>query len=154
MTNQETAGADILQQLPDDLLAELNLANKRLSQPISPVDVASAIRLVADRGIGSCVLIQPGDSGYAWSDRTIPLVLLVRTAAGIRIRVRRGKSYRNSAATPASWPELRGFPKSYVGGKLSKWADAPDGVTIEINEARKLPAFPITCHVSEWNFPL
>ena len=127
---------------------ELNEANKRLSQYISPKDVLAAIRIAASQN--SLVLIQPGASGYAWSDRTVPLVLVFSTNSMVKFRVRRGRCYRGNTQTPAIWKELKGFPRGNTEEKLKEWVLASDGGSISTAEALKIPEYQVSCQIETW----
>jgi hypothetical protein len=153
MNEAETLGAETLHTLSKKLFDELNAANNRLRQPVSAKDVVAGIRRVAKLGDEACLLLQPGFSGGAWSDRKIPLVFLAQQNGVIRVRIRRGRSYRNSGATPAVWKELRGFPRGDVSKKLKSWSDADDGDGIPNRRALGLTSDEISCKVSEWKPP-
>ena len=151
MQDVEFDAAKALKELSPNFFAELHVSNSRLTQTVKPLDVLVGLKKMAVRRKGTALLIQPGYSGYAWSDRTIPLVFMTRVDKAIRVRVRRGKSYRNSGATPAIWPELRGFPLGDTDAKLSAWVDAPDGCSISLVRVKKLPDFESTCKFIEWS---
>lgn len=143
-------GADALSQISPQLFKDLQIANSRLAQIVTPIEVLSALRICADLGKDACILLQPGYSGYAWSDRIIPLVFMSHRGSSIRIRIRRGRSYRNSGASPAIWPELRGFPRGASADKVARWAAAADGVDIAIRTARKQSIAKSIGSLSRW----
>ena len=143
---------EIVKLLPAQLLSELKQTNSRLTQRMALKDILFSIGNTARWGEGACVLLQPGNSGYIWSARIIPLIFIVNTAKGIRIRLTRGRSYRNSGATPATWQELRGFPKGKSLDKLKNWATALDGCLISMDLALAMPEGELDCHMNEWLF--
>lgn len=141
--------------LPDNLLEELKKTNGKLSRHIKIEQVAFGIHHAYKMGNGACVFLQPKpDSNYyCWGGRSkSPLVLIVNTSNGIRVRIRRGSSDAGSTATLACWKELRGFPRGNVAEKLDKWATADDGYTIPTDLASKMPTGDFDCHIQEWMF--
>lgn len=142
----------IVKRLPTALLTELKAANSRLRQRIDLKDILISIGNTARWGEGACVFLQPGDSGYNWSTRIIPLIFIVNTNEGIRIRITRGRSYRNFGATPATWPELRGFPRGNSPEKLTNWASATDGCLIPMDLALSMPEGKLECYMQDWLF--
>ncbi len=145
-----TEAAEILDQESPKLLADLKTVNGRLKQPIEPYEVLSALRICANLGMGACVLLQPGHSGYAWSDRSIPLVFIAHLGETLRVRVRRGHSRRNSVVTPAIWPELRGFPRGDSSDKIARWAGAEDGGDIALRAAKEQSISESYCYLMKW----
>jgi hypothetical protein len=143
-----TDGAKDLKRISAEFLDELTEANKRLAQFITPREVLAGIQKAAENK--SWILLQPGGSGYAWSDRTVPMVFIVAKKNTVRFRVRRGHSYRGNNQTPAVWPELRGFPGGEVGAKITEWISASDGGKISLKAALLLPKIDLTCSVDEW----
>lgn len=93
-------GESVLSEFSSKLAAEIKTANSRLKQYVTPQDIVHAIQYAANRR--TCLLLQPGNSGYAWSDRTIPVVFVVGDANKIRVRIRRAQSRRNNKATPVA----------------------------------------------------
>jgi NAD-dependent dihydropyrimidine dehydrogenase PreA subunit len=141
-------GELVLKALSLKLCNELKAANSRLKQHLTPRSVLFGLKLAAQNE--SFVLLQPGHSGYAWSDRTIPVVFIAHVDGEMRVRVTRSNSYRNSKVTPAIWPELRGFPGKDVELKIAIWASAPDGDAFPMNVVADLPGGETDCSVSEW----
>lgn len=146
----EYLGDSAYNRLPDKLRLELKNINTRLTQKISENNVLYGIKFAAKHGNGCCLLLQPGDSGYQWSTRIIPLVFIANINNSIRVRLIRGRSYRNSSASPSYWEELRAFPRGDANGKLQSWSRAYDGDTIEINDALSIPEISPNCSVNEW----
>ena len=142
-------GGQLLKQTSHKLESEINAANSRLQSYLTPRDVLFGLRMAAEHR--SCVLLQPGHSGSAWSDRTIPAILIVSLGDRLRVRVRRAKSYRNTKVSPAVWPLLRGFPRGDIEAKLSAWSDEPDGDDISRAVALSLPLGDLTCNCQEWS---
>jgi hypothetical protein len=143
-------GAVALERLSPQFFDGLNRTNSRLAQPVTPLEVLSALRMCADLDNGSCVLLQPGWSGYAWSDRKIPLVFMSHRGGFITARIRRGRSYRNGGATPATWPELRGFPRGASTEKVETWCRAADAVHFTVQDARSQSVHQSNCSISKW----
>ena len=141
-------GESILKKLSPKFSEELKAANSRLLQYLTPRSVLFALRLAAENS--SCVLLQPGHSNYAWSDRTIPVVFIANFDGKLRFRVKRFRSYRNSQVTPAIWPALKGFPQGETSSKIADWSKESDGDVLSIATAITLPKGDLTCVVNEW----
>jgi Pyruvate/2-oxoacid:ferredoxin oxidoreductase delta subunit len=141
-------GEAVLRTLNPILCDELKAVNSRLRQPLTPRNVLFGLKMAAENR--SCVLIQPGYSGYAWSDRSIPVVFIAYLDGSLRARVRRANSYRNAQVTTAVWPELRGFPKGDIQAKLNKWASELDGGQMPLDVVLELPNGEIDGVVNEW----
>ncbi len=117
-------------------------ANKRLLQKLNVSDIEIAIEFISSQPKNSCLSIQPGHSGYAWSSRKVIMVFLWNTGSKIRIRFIKKTSIRNSEITPGSFPELKYFPKGNSLEKLVNWGKVQDGLKINIqaiNKRNKLP---------------
>lgn len=148
-------GVETLSALAPRLVDELKVANARLAQRLTPAELLEGVRRTALKSLYGCTMMQPSDtSNYAWSDRTVPLVLCVREAQAVRVRIVRGRSYRGGAMTPAKWKELRGFPRGDVKSKFEAWSAAEDGATIRLEDAQSIARRKIPCFVQDWDFDL
>jgi hypothetical protein len=147
-----TEGRIDLHQVSPALLERVLAVNYRLRQFLPPRQILAGIRESADSG--EIILLQPRPSGYAWSDRTVPLALIVPFYADICVRLTGARSYRGNQPTPAVWMELRGFPKGDVAGKIAKWRQADDAVFIQRTEAMEIANISIECSWQSWNFEL
>lgn len=111
------------QQLSD----AISRVNGRTISPLTIQDVKNAISIanLDPQGIGFVTGATPH---YAWADRHVPAVLAWRCGDEIILRFKRVRHYRGQSGTPASWPELRGFPKGEVRAKLEQWRRAADAI--------------------------
>jgi hypothetical protein len=147
--------SDVLQSLAPELSTALKAANGRLTQTLSASDVLFGVRKVADEGHGSCLLLQPGASGYQWSDRTVPIVFMAQVDGRVHVAVKRARAYRSGIASPSYWPELRAFPRGDAPMKLRAWAAVAEEKTcIARDIALTAPKGAIECHISEWQIKL
>jgi hypothetical protein len=118
-------------------------ANKRLKQPLTASHLETAIRYLASKPANTCMSIQPGHSGYAWSERKVVMVFLWNTGTQIRMRFTKRVSFRNSEVMPGSFKEMRAFPLGNAMQKLVAWSAANDGTLVEleiIKPIKKLPS--------------
>ena len=117
-------------------------ANHKLKQPLGIENLNVAISYIASQPVNSCITIQPGDSGYAWSVRKVVMVLLWNKKNHVRIRFVKRNSERSAEITPSSFKELRAFPKGNVMEKLAAWDKVEDGTQVskkQIEPISKLP---------------
>jgi hypothetical protein len=77
-----------------------------------------ATRYLASKGINTCLSIQPGHSGYAWSERKVVMVFLWNNGEKIRIRYIKRNSIRNSEIGLGCFKELKGFSRGNVFEKI------------------------------------
>lgn len=137
--------------LAPKLVEEHKVANARLAQRLTPAELLEGVRRTALKSLYGCTMMQPSDtSNYAWSDRTVPLVLCVREAQTVQVRIVRGRSYRGGAMRK----ELRGFPRGDVKSKFQAWSAAEDGATIRLEDAQSIARGKIPCFVQDWDFDL
>ena len=118
-------------------------ANKRLKQPLTASHLETAIRYLASKPANTCMSIQPGYSGYAWSERKVVMVFMWNTGTQIRMRFIKRVSFRNSEVMPGSFKEMRAFPLGNAMQKLAAWSAAEDGALLAleaVNPIKKLPA--------------
>jgi hypothetical protein len=138
--------------LPESFIDQFNNANKRLTQKVNTADLETALRFLAEQEVNTCLSIQPGGSGYAWSERKVVMVFMWKiNEAQIRVRFLKRVSYRNSEITPGSFKELRAFPLGKVMDKLKIWSDADDGITVNIDSLKPLKLLPKTFFTMESN---
>jgi hypothetical protein len=131
--------------LPESFIAQFNNANKRLSQKVNNADMETALRFLASQAVNTCLSIQPGNTGYAWSERKVVMVFMWRiNEAQIRLRFLKRVSYRNSEVTPGCFKELRAFPLGKVMDKLKSWSEADDGITVNADSLKPLKRLPKT----------
>jgi hypothetical protein len=135
--------------IPDSFVTKFNDANKRLSQKVNLADLETALRFLASQSVNTCLSIQPGDTGYAWSERKVVMVFMWRmNEAQIRLRFLKRVSYRNSEITPGCFKEMRAFPLGKVMDKLNTWSEADDGITVNVNSLKPLKQLPKTFFTS------
>ena len=121
------------------IVAALAKANARLSRKLPLEALREAVRR-ASASDGFVCVTQPA-IGYAWADCTVVAAMAARLGDQVVARIRRRRSYRGATATPASWPELRGFPRGDVATKLANWARADDAVKISWAAAAAAPRY-------------
>ena len=117
-------------------------ANKRLKQPLAIESIFGAVEYLASQPINTCLSIQPGSSGYAWSERKVVMVFLWNKKGHVRGRFIKRTSFRNAELTPSSFKELRAFPKGKLIEKLELWDKVDDGITVskkQLNTKSELP---------------
>jgi ferredoxin len=156
LNNQEgnfsLVSSDFESHLPGNLLAELYKANYRLTMTLKPANVVFGIHRATEAGIGTCILLQSscnyGSNNFFGYALKSPLVFIVNTSNGIRIRIRQARS----GTTPASWDELRGFPRGNVNQKLKNWIAADDGYLMSADLILTMPEGDSDCHIQEWIF--
>ncbi len=115
--------AAVPMDLPADLIAALGSANARLSRQLPVPGLAEAIRRAA---VEDSVLIAQAAVNYAWADCKLAIAMAVRMDDDVVVRIKRRRYHRDGVARPASWPEMRGFPRGDVEKKLRRWAAADD----------------------------
>ncbi len=150
--NFSLVSSDFECHLPGNLLAELYKANYRLTMTLKPANVVFGIHRATEAGIGTCILLQSscnyGSNNFFGYALKSPLVFIVNTSNGIRIRIRQARS----GTTPASWDELRGFPRGNVNQKLKNWIAADDGYLMPADLILTMPEGDSDCHIQEWIF--
>ncbi len=124
-------------------------SNQRLKQPLLIKHLESAIRYLASKNYNCCISIQPGHSGYAYSDRKVLMVFLWNTGDKIRVRYLKRISHHNSEISPGCFKELRGFPKGKILEKLNKWSDEKDGASLNLSDIQKLERLPSDFYSSD-----
>ena len=150
--NFSLVSSDFESHLPGNLLAELYKANYRLTMTLKPANVVFGIHRATEAGIGTCILLQSscnyGSNNFFGYALKSPLVFIVNTSNGIRIRIRQARS----GTTPASWDELRGFPRGNINQKLKNWIAADDGYLMPADLTLTMPEGDSDCHIQEWIF--
>lgn len=116
-----------------DLRAMLKATNRGITCRLTEADVLFVAVRSTSAAEGLAWMIAPDPSPYAWSDRKHALVLAWSRKGRTSIRLTRVRSYRGNGGTPASWPELRGFPRGDLLAKLSAWSEADDALTFRTN---------------------
>lgn len=117
-------------------------ANKRLSQALTPEHLETAICYLASRPANTCMSIQPGHSGYAWSERKVVMVFMWNTGSHIRMRFIKKISFRNSEILPGCFKEMRAFPRGNAIGKLAAWSAADDGTLVALDTLKSIKKLP------------
>jgi len=117
-------------------------ANKRLKQPLTVSHLETAIRYLASKPANTCISIQPGHSGYAWSERKVVMVYMWNTGTHIRMRFIKRVSVRNSEIMPGSFKEMRAFPLGNAMQKLAAWAAADDGTLVALEAVKPIKKLP------------
>lgn len=117
-------------------------ANKRLKQPLASESICSALEYLASQPINTCLSIQPGSSGYAWSERKVLIVFFWNKKDTIRIRFIKRVSVRNSEISPGSFKELRAFPNGKVMEKLNAWDNIKDGTQVSKKQLKAVKLLP------------
>ena len=122
----------------EEFKIEFKISNNRLKQPLIIEQLEIATRYLASKGINTCLSIQPGHSGYAWSERKVVMVFLWNNGEKIRIRYIKRNSIRNSEIGLGCFKELKGFPRGNVIEKINNWSNEVDGIWIEIQGIKKI----------------
>jgi hypothetical protein len=117
-------------------------ANKRLKQPLTASHLETAIRYLASKPANTCMSIQPGHSGYAWSERKVVMAFMWNTGKHIRLRFIKRVSVRNSEIMPGSFKEMRAFPLGNAMEKLAAWSAAEDGTLVALESFKSIKTLP------------